>query len=217
MVAGHLTVNHQTDHRHILITAMKQYADSCEENKFPILDVLRKEFTSVETILEIGSGTGQHAVFFAEQLPHLIWQPSDLIESHASIVAWINDSGLDNVLPPLELDVTQNHWPSSTYHGLFSANTTHIMSWSHVVKLFNGINNILVSSGKFCLYGPFNYQGQFTSASNEHFDQWLKSRDPESGIRDFEALNELAEKNGMSLMKDYEMPVNNRLLVWQKQ
>lgn len=195
---------------------MKQYAESCEENKLPILEVLRKEFAQAETILEIGSGTGQHAVFFAEQLPHLIWQPSDVIESHASIIAWVNDSGIDNVLPPLELDVTKNHWPNQIYDGLFSANTCHIMSWPHVIELFNGINNVLATQGKFCLYGPFNYQGEYTSPSNAHFDQWLKSRDPQSGIRDFEAINELAENNGLKLQKDYEMPVNNRLLVWQK-
>ena len=195
---------------------MKQYAESCEENKLPILEVLHKEFATTQTVLEIGSGTGQHAVFFAEQLSHLIWQPSDVIESHTSIIEWINDSSLDNVLPPLELDVSQHHWPNHTYDGLFSANTTHIMSWPQVVELFNGINNILAANGKFCLYGPFNYQGQFTSPSNAHFDQWLKSRDPESGIRDFEALNELAEKTGMKLTEDYEMPVNNRLLVWQR-
>lgn len=196
---------------------MKQYADSCEENKFPILEVLRKEFAQTDTVLEIGSGTGQHAVFFAEQLPHLIWQPSDVLEAHASIIAWINESGLDNVLPPLELDVSQNHWPNQIFNGLFSANTTHIMSWPQVIELFNGITKVLASHGKFCLYGPFNYQGEYTSPSNAHFDQWLKSRNPQSGIRDFEALNELAENNGMKLQKDYEMPVNNRLLVWQKQ
>lgn len=195
---------------------MKQYAESCEENKLPILEVLRKEFATTQTVLEIGSGTGQHAVFFAEQLPHLIWQPSDVTESHTSIIEWINDSSLDNVLPPLELDVSQHHWPNHTYDGLFSANTTHIMSWPQVVELFSGINNVLAANGKFCLYGPFNYQGQFTSPSNAHFDQWLKSRDPESGIRDFEALNELAEKKGMKLTEDYEMPVNNRLLVWRR-
>lgn len=196
---------------------MKQYAESCEENKYPILDVLRNEFANTRIVLEIGSGTGQHAVFFAEQLPHLIWQPSDVINMHASIVAWINDSNLDNVLPPLELDVEQNHWPDQHYDGLFSANTAHIMSWPQVVELFSGINRVMEKQGKFCLYGPFNYNGEYTSPSNAHFDQWLKSRDPQSGIRDFEALNRLAEDNGLSLLNDYEMPVNNRLLVWQKQ
>lgn len=196
---------------------MKCFADSCEQNKLPILEVLRKEFSTVKTVLEIGSGTGQHAVFFAEQIPHLTWQPSDVIESHASIIAWTADSDMDNVLPPIELDVARHHWPRNVYDGIFSANTAHIMSWPEVVEMFSGINKILKQQGKICLYGPFNYQGQFTSPSNAHFDQWLKARDPQSGIRDFEALDTLANDNNLKLVNDYEMPVNNRLLVWQKQ
>lgn len=195
---------------------MKQYSESCEENKFPILEIIREEFSNAQNILEIGSGTGQHAVFFAEQLPHLIWQPSDVIEYHESIIAWTNDSGLDNVLPPLELDVARNHWPSQQYGGLFSANTTHIMSWIEVIELFKGIKDVIVKNGKFCLYGPFNYHGDYTSPSNAHFDHWLKSRDPKSGIRDFEALDTLAKENGFTFVNDHEMPVNNRLLVWEK-
>lgn len=196
---------------------MKCFADSCEENKYPILEVLRKEFSTMRTVLEIGSGTGQHAVFFAEQLPHLVWQPTDVINSHPSIVAWTTDSQLDNVLPPIELDVTKHHWPNQVYDGVFSANTAHIMSWPEVVEMFNGIKRVLKQQGIFCLYGPFNYQGQFSSPSNAHFDQWLKARDPLSGIRDFEAMDALANDNNLTLIKDHEMPVNNRLLVWQKQ
>ena len=195
---------------------MKCFSDSCEENKLPILDVLKKEFFSLQTVLEIGSGTGQHAVYFAEQMPHLIWQPSDVRESHASIIAWTTESQLDNVLPPLELDVEKHHWPQQSYSGVFSANTTHIMSWPQVMELFSGVSGVLEQGGKFCLYGPFNYKGKFTSASNAHFDQWLKARDPDSGVRDFEALNHLAKENHLTLTMDYEMPVNNRLLVWQK-
>ena len=195
---------------------MKSFADSCEENKHPILEVLRTEFSATKNVLEIGSGTGQHAVFFAEQLPHLTWQPSDVIESHTSIVAWMADAQLDNVLPPIELDVARHHWPKNIYDGIFTANTAHIMSWPEVVEMFNGVNQVLAQQGKFCLYGPFNYQGHYTSPSNAHFDQWLKARDPQSGIRDFEALSALADENDLKLVKDYEMPVNNRLLVWQK-
>ena len=195
---------------------MKCFTDSCEENKYPILEVLRKEFSASKTVLEIGSGTGQHAVFFAEQLPHMIWQPSDVIESHASIVAWMADSQLNNILPPIELDVARDHWPKNTYEGIFTANTAHIMSWPEVVEMFNGANRVLAQRGKLCLYGPFNYQGQFTSPSNARFDQWLKARDPKSGVRDFEVLNALANDNDLELIKDYEMPVNNRLIVWQK-
>jgi len=195
---------------------MKLYSESCEENKIPILEVLQKEFAAAQTILEIGSGTGQHAVYFAAQLPQLIWQPSDVIESHASIIAWIAESGLDNVVPPLELDVAKQHWPAHQYDGVFSANTVHIMSWPEVIELFNGVADVIKSGGKFCLYGPFNYAGQYTSQSNAHFDQWLKSRDPNSGIRNFEDLDAMAKQHQLTLVNDYEMPVNNRTLVWQK-
>jgi cyclopropane fatty-acyl-phospholipid synthase-like methyltransferase len=195
---------------------MKQFAESCEQNKQPILEILKKEFADVHTVLEIGSGTGQHAIFFASQLPHLVWQPSDVVASHTSIMAWITDAGLDNVLPPLELDVAHNHWPAQQYDAVFSANTTHIMAWLEVEQLFTGIGNVLKSGGLFCLYGPFNYDGRYTSDSNARFDQWLKARDPKSGIRDIEALDELAAANGMKRISDYAMPANNRILVWQK-
>jgi cyclopropane fatty-acyl-phospholipid synthase-like methyltransferase len=195
---------------------MKQFAESCEQNKHPILEVLKKEFADVHAVLEIGSGTGQHAVFFAAQLPHLVWQPSDVVSSHTSITAWIADAELDNVLPPLELDVAHNHWPAQQYDAIFSANTTHIMSWPEVEKLFAGIGKVLKSGGRFCLYGPFNYGGQYTSDSNAQFDQWLKARNPKSGIRDIEALDELAAAHGMKRINDYAMPANNRTLVWQK-
>jgi len=195
---------------------MKCFSEACEENRFPILHVIQKEFADATTILEIGSGTGQHAVFFAAQLPHIVWQPSDVSESHPSINAWIYDSPVENVLTPLKLDVSKNHWPELQYDGIFSANTTHIMSWPEVIELFRGIGRVLAPQGKFCLYGPFNYGGQYTSASNARFDQWLKSRDPLSGVRDFEAINTLASENGLVLKQDHEMPVNNRILVWEK-
>lgn len=195
---------------------MKEYSEACDENKAPILAILRTEFAACHDILEIGSGTGQHAVYFARHLPHLEWQPSDVESSHASINAWREAAGLDNVRPPLGLDVTRADWPDTTYDGLFSANTAHIMNWPAVRAMFTGIGRILRPGGIFCLYGPFNYRGQFTSDSNARFDRWLKARDPESGVRDFEALDALAGDNGMHLKADYEMPVNNRLLVWRR-
>jgi cyclopropane fatty-acyl-phospholipid synthase-like methyltransferase len=199
---------------------MKQYSEACEQNKEPILAVLREAFSDTRNVLEIGSGTGQHAVYFARQLPHLHWQTSDLEENHASINAWLREAGLANTSPPFTLDVTGTTWPENTpegaYGGLFSANTTHIMSWSAVQYMFSGIGKLLDTNASFCLYGPFNYHGNYTSDSNRHFDAWLKGRDPASGIRHFEALDELASKNGMALEADHEMPVNNRLLVWKK-
>jgi cyclopropane fatty-acyl-phospholipid synthase-like methyltransferase len=195
---------------------MKQYSKACDENREPILAVIREAFADAHTILEIGSGTGQHAVYLARQLPHLSWQPSDLIENHTSINAWRDEAGIENVLPPIELDVTSGTWPDRKYHGLFSANTTHIMSWAAVECMFGGIGKILQRDARCCLYGPFNYGGTFTSNSNRQFDSWLKERDPASGIRDYEAIAELADANGMELKSDNEMPANNRLLVWRK-
>lgn len=194
---------------------MKPFSEACEENKAPILDVLLHLFDDARTILEIGSGTGQHAVHFAAAMPHLIWQTSDLEENHPGIRAWLEEAALANTREPILLDVSHD-WPLAAYAGVFSANTTHIMSWPEVEKMFRGIGRVLKPEGCFALYGPFNYQGGYTSDSNRNFDQWLKSRDPLSGIRDFEALNELAVSNRLQLTEDVEMPVNNRILVWRK-
>ncbi len=195
---------------------MKQYSEACDENKVPILNVIRTEFSDCRRILEIGSGTGQHAVYFSGHLPYLSWQTSDRHSNHSSINAWRMESGLENILSPLSLDVTCAPWPETGYDGAFSANTAHIMSWPAVEEMFNGIGNVLAGSGIFCLYGPFNYQGRFTSTSNARFEHWLKDRDPLSGLRNFEDLDELANINGLALKADHEMPVNNRLLVWTK-
>lgn len=195
---------------------MKQYSTSCDENREPILGIVREVFADTRLLLEIGSGTGQHAVFFARRLPHLVWQPSDLTENHASINAWRDEAGLENVLPPMELDVTAATWPDGEYDGLFSANTLHIMSWEAVQSMFNGLGNLLQTGAHCCLYGPFNYGGSYTSDSNRLFDAWLKDRNPASGIRDFESIEMLATANGFELETDNEMPANNRLLVWKK-
>ena len=195
---------------------MKQYSQSCDENREPILGIIRDVFSRTGRVLEIGSGTGQHAVYFASHLPHLLWQPSDLVDNHASIDAWRIESGLEKVLPPIELDVTGCSWPTRDYDGVFSANTAHIMGWHAVEQMFAGIGRLLPGSAHFCLYGPFNYGGKFTSTSNMRFDAWLKDRDPQSGVRDFEAVDALATSAGMLLVADNEMPVNNRLLVWRK-
>ena len=195
---------------------MKQYSQACDENRDPILSIIGEVFSDAHSILEIGSGTGQHAVYFARRLPHLTWQPSDLTENHASINAWRNEAGLENVLPPIDLNVTAATWPAGEYDGLFSANTLHIMNWEAVQRMFSNIGNLLQTGARCCFYGPFNYGGSFTSDSNRQFDAWLKNRDPASGIRDFEALVDLATANGFELDADNKMPVNNRLLVWKK-
>ncbi|HKK13591.1 MAG TPA: DUF938 domain-containing protein [Gammaproteobacteria bacterium] len=193
----------------------RPYSEACEQNKVPILEVLEQELTNCRTVLEIGSGTGQHAAFFAPRLPHLQWQTSDLPVHHPGIRAWLAAAGAGNALPPIALDVA-GPWPEPGYDGVFSANTAHIMGWLQVQAMFAGVGLILVPNGVFCLYGPFSYDGRHTSASNERFDQWLKARDPASGVRDVRALDELAGPAGLAQVRDHPMPANNRLLVYRR-
>ncbi len=193
---------------------MKPYSEACDRNRQPILEVLARVFVDRQQVLEIGSGTGQHAVYFGAQLPHLQWQTSDLPENHTGIQAWLDVSRLANVLPPLALDVAGN-WPDIHVDAAFSANTLHIMSWPQVEAMFRGLGRVLARDGVLCIYGPFNYRGAFTSESNAQFDVWLKARDAASGIRNFEAVDALARVYGLVLAEDIAMPVNNRLLVWR--
>jgi len=194
----------------------KPFSEACEENKHPLLEVLINYLKDQTSVVEIGSGTGQHAVFFAGQFPNLTWHCSDLLEYHSGIKQWIADYPGNNIRNPQVLDVLQPNWPFEQIENVFSANTTHIMSWPMVLALIEGVGKRLIPGGHFILYGPFNYHGKFTSQSNAQFDLFLKNRDPLSGIRDFETLNTLAEQQAMKLVKDYEMPVNNRCLVWKK-
>jgi cyclopropane fatty-acyl-phospholipid synthase-like methyltransferase len=195
---------------------MKPYSESCDQNRAPILEVLHIELAGRSHLLEIGSGTGQHAVYFAPEFPDLVWQTSDVNNMHVGIQAWLDEAALENILPPLALDVCRDRWPLDRYDAIYSANTVHIMAWPEVECLFAGIGKTLKQGGVFCLYGPFNYDGNYTSESNARFDEWLKARDSASGIRDFEALQNLADKAGMKLKRDYQMPANNRTLVWSK-
>ena len=193
---------------------MKPYAESCEKNKEPILAVLKEIFAERKRVLEIASGTGQHAVYFGSELPHLIWQPSELAQNLAGIQAWLDEAQLPNVLAPLAINVNDAHWPVAAVDAIFSANTVHIISWPEVERLFLHIARVIEPGGYLCLYGPYNYCGNFTSESNARFDAWLKARDPNSGVRDFEAVNRLAATHGLNLLHDIEMPSNNRILVW---
>lgn len=195
---------------------MKPFSESSAENCEPILNVLRQAFAQVKNVLEVGSGTGQHAVHFAQHLPHLIWQTSDLPENHAGIQAWLDEAALPNTLAPLPLDVNHAPWEVAPMDGVFTANTLHIVSWPEVVSLLRGVGQVLRPHGVLCIYGPFNYAGRFTSESNARFDVWLKTRDPNSGVRDFEAVCEVAAQHGLELIHDHTMPVNNRTLVFHK-
>ena len=192
---------------------MKPYSEACERNQQPILEVLLKEFASARTVLEIGSGTGQHAVYFGRAMPQLVWQPSDLPENLAGIAAWLQEAQLTNVRAPIVLDV-QGAWPDLEFDHAFSANTAHIMSWPAVCAMFEQLGRRLPPGGRFALYGPFSEGGHHVSESNARFDQWLRARDPASGVRDLEDLKALAARHGLALLGLYPMPANNRILIW---
>jgi SAM-dependent methyltransferase len=198
----------------------KPCAPACERNRLPILSVLERHLAGdsggSKRVLEIGSGTGQHAVFFAAALPHLRWLTSDRAEHHPGIQAWLDDAKLPNAPSPLCLDVRNRPWPVESVDAVFSANTAHIMSWPAVQCLVRGAARVLLKGGLLLLYGPFNYAGRHTSESNARFDVWLSERDPESAIRSFEEMDDEARSAGLELVEDNEMPANNRLLVWRK-
>lgn len=194
----------------------KPFSESSAENREPILAVLREVFANCSRVLEIGSGTGQHAAYFGAELSHLSWQTADLPQHHAGIRLWLDEAALPNVLEPIALDVNHSNWLEGRYDAVFSANTLHILSWPEVEKLFAGVGTVLQPGGVLAIYGPFNYNGLFTSPSNARFDQWLKGRDPASGVRDFEAVDALAREQNLTLQRDIAMPVNNRTLVWRR-
>jgi cyclopropane fatty-acyl-phospholipid synthase-like methyltransferase len=197
------------------MAADKPFAPSCERNQGPILDVLQRHLAGTRRVLEVGSGTGQHAVHFAAAMPWLVWQSSDRADYLPGIAAWRDDAALPNTPPALELDV-DGPWPDARFDAVFTANSLHIMGWPQVEAFFAGIDKVLEKNGLLIVYGPFNYGGEFTSDSNRAFEQWLKDRDPASGIRDFEAVDALARAIGLALAEDNAMPANNRCLVWQR-
>ncbi len=196
--------------------ARKPYAESAEQNRGPILALLRELFAGRRRVLELGSGTGQHAVHFAAALPHLRWLPSDLPEQLPGIRLWRDEASLANLEPPLALDAAAPGWKLDTVDAIFSANTFHIMSWPQVRACLGNCARVLEPGGLLTLYGPFNFGGRYTSDSNASFDLWLKARDPDSGIRNFEDLDREAAAVGLDFMADYPMPANNRILVWRR-
>ena len=194
----------------------KPYSESSEQNQAPILEVLREVLADATRVLEIGSGTGQHAVHFGRHLPHLAWQPTDLAENLPGIRSWLDEAALANVEPPHVLDVRQPSWDVGEADAVFSANTAHIMGWESVCAMFAGVGRLLPAGGVFALYGPFHYGGAPTSPSNARFDAMLRARDPAMGVRSFEDLDALAQRAGLRLWRDCAMPVNNRTLAWRK-
>jgi cyclopropane fatty-acyl-phospholipid synthase-like methyltransferase len=195
---------------------MKPFSQACENNKQSILEVLVNYFPSQTRILEIGSGTGQHAVYFAEQQSGWQWQTSDRPVNHLGIKTWIAEKQLANVLPPVNLDVSQWPWPAIDADQVFSANTCHIMAWPMVTAMLQGVAKLLPDKGYFCLYGPFKVAGCFTSANDERFDAQLRSENPVMGLRAIEDLQQLAADHGLNFIARHNMPANNFILVWQK-
>ncbi len=193
----------------------KPFSQACENNKAPILQIIRSIFSQPATIWEIGSGTGQHACYFAKHLPHVEWQPTDKAEHIPGIRLWQEDAQLANLKPPLSLDVTDEVWPCRSIDALFTANTLHIMSRDEVQSFFERLTIYMNANAMLCMYGPFNYNGTYTSDSNACFDQWLKSQNALSGIKDSEYVLSLATSIGLKLVSDFAMPANNRLLVLQ--
>lgn len=203
----------------------KPYAESCARNQAPILAQLLHHLGHARHVLEIGSGTGQHAVHFAAAMPWLVWQGSDHRDHLPGIAQWLDEAALPNTPAPIELQAVIAPLPglqplpadAGHFDAVFTANTLHIMGWAHVQALFAGVSKLLTADGVLVVYGPFNYGGDFTSDSNRTFDAWLKARNAASGIRDFEAVDALARAQRLVLQADVAMPANNRLLVWQRQ
>lgn len=212
--------NNNSDNTQSIAPDGMPFSQACENNKAPILDVLQKELQEHTYVLEVGSGTGQHSVYFAPRLPHLQWQTSDVANNHPIIQAWQNRYPAPNLHAPVAFDLTTDSIPSSTmgkpYDAVFTANTFHIISWSLVQQLFILVSDSLPINGKLIVYGPFNENGNYTSASNRQFDISLRQRDAGSGIRHKEDIIALANAHHLTLITQYQMPANNQILVFQK-
>ena len=193
----------------------KPNAASCERNRDPILAVLRDYLGGKRHLLEIGSGTGQHAAYFASQFPQMVWQTSEREENLPGIRAWLADAALPNTPAPRELEVSGS-WPADAFDAVFTANTLHIMAWSDVQHLFAQLPEVTLPGAVLIAYGPFNYAGRFSSQSNAAFDQSRRERAGHMGIRDAEAIDALAQRAGFALVADIAMPANNRCRVWRR-
>ena len=194
----------------------KQFAPACERNRSYILEVLKEWLPQNGKLLEVGSGTGQHAAWFAPEFPGLLWQSTDTKENLPSIRAWCSEAAVPNLGEPFTLDLFFHEWPSQQYDAIVCINTIHIVAWPLVQNLFAGAGRSLKTGGIFYAYGPYRYRNRPLEPSNENFDQWLKQRDPVSGIRELETVNELAASHGLEFVEDRAMPANNRSICWRK-
>jgi SAM-dependent methyltransferase len=195
---------------------MLPHSDASERNKGPILAVLEEAFAGCTHVLEIGSGTGQHAVHFALALPHLVWQPSELPDAMPALRKRVFNEGPSNLRAPVEIDVTAPLWDVRKVDGIFTANTLHIMHWPQVQAFFAGLPAVAKPGAVLAIYGPFRYADAYTSPSNESFDRMLHARDPQSGIRNFDDVDALARRAGFELKADHPMPANNQTIVWRR-
>lgn len=193
----------------------KPFSQACENNKQPILDILSRVLAHKKILLEIGSGTGQHAAYFAPRLMHLEWHTSDMPDKHLGIAAWLVDMKVDNLHSPLAFTIgATSTWPLVNVDAVYTANTTHIMQPSDTKLMMKLVANNLLSGGVFCQYGPYNFQGQYSSESNQSFDQRLSEQGC-GGIRDIDELILWAKP--LILIETISMPANNFMLIWQKQ
>jgi SAM-dependent methyltransferase len=194
----------------------KPFSPASARNREPILAALQTLLHDCRSVLEIGSGTGQHAVHFGAALPGIAWQTSDLVVNHDGIRAWLDEAALPNVLPPLALDAGGDDWPAGPFDAVFTANTCHIMAWPEVQGMFRGIGRVLAPGGMLCIYGPFNRAGQFTAASNAQFDASLRAQAPHMGLRNLEDIDALAQQQQLVLIADLPLPANNNLVAWRR-
>lgn len=195
----------------------KPFSPSCERNKVPILERLKNILLQQELkLLEVGSGTGQHAVFFSQQFPNVEWVTSDVLQNHSGIKMWLAEAKNKNIKGPLEYEIGKSVFPGQDFDVIFTANTLHIMSWGLVKQFIKELGENLRPGSLVIFYGPFNYGGNYTSHSNQEFDKWLKDRDEESGIRDFEQVFDGMVSHGFELLNDFEMPANNRILLFKR-
>jgi SAM-dependent methyltransferase len=195
---------------------MERYSPAAEKNKTPILEVLREHLAPTARVLEVGSGSGQHALHFTEALPELRWQPTEHPAGMSALEANLGAAGREAILPPLALDLAADSWPTGPFDAVYAANVMHIVSVPLGEALLRGAASVLGEGGQLLLYGPYRFDGAFTTESNAEFDQWLKARDPASGVRDFEAVAAAAEAVGLVLADNRAMPSNNQLLCFRR-
>jgi len=198
------------------VTAQPPFSPAAERNRRPILAVLRRHLGSGRRVLEIGAGTGQHARFFAAELPGIEWQASDVEANLPGLAAGLAAADGPAMPAPLVLDVFRDQWPAGRFDAVYSANTAHIMSWAGVCAMLKGVARVLEPGGLLLIYGPFSRGGEQTSESNRRFDRQLRGRDAAMGIRDVEDMDQEAARHGLEREAEYAMPANNLLLVWQR-